>query len=384
MFNKNSRIAIYGDDNFAVGIIEKIAMYGKNAVSFIISEREKALNFYNSYSLDAAVSEHRNEYDVILIVEEMPFVEDKIYNLYLAGVDEIYVLIKESPIIFDENYYLSESAIQYFSLKNKPVMRYVEFQLVDDCNLKCKGCTHFSNICTSEDRNAIQLEKLEQQMMHLKRLCDVSVIRMMGGEPLLYPYIKEAVGIVRKHFNKSRIFIVTNGLLLTKLDKETCSALADNNVFINISPYTPTLLKCEEIENFLVDNNVIHFWGNGEKLDEVQEIKEFHTCLSLKNDNINGYATCYNKYCWFLRNNQISKCCYPLLIDLLNKKMNLHFLVNSQYDAVDLSQCNNGWDLIKFLNGPIPFCKYCSTSTVKFKWEGGHSTAIANDYVIDL
>ena len=381
MFNKESRIAIYGNDGFATSVVKKVAKYAKNNISFIISETKDVLGPFETYSLNTVVSEHCNEYDVILIVEEMPFIEDKIFNLYMAGVADVYILVKESVEIFDSNNYISESAVQYFNLNEKPLMRYIEFQLVDDCNLKCKGCTHFSNICTSEDRNALQLEKLEQQMHQLKRLCDVSMIRIMGGEPLLYPHLKEAVRIVRKYFSYSRIFIVTNGLLITKLDKETCKSLIENEIYINISPYMPTLSQCEKIETFLVEKNITYFWGNGEKnIKNIQEIGEFHTCLSLKKDNINGYKTCYNKYCWFLRNNYISKCCYPLLIDLLNKKMNLRFFVDSDNDAVDFFRCDNGWALIEFLNRPIPFCGYCSTSTVKFKWEDGHSTAIASDY----
>lgn len=65
---------------------------------------------------------------------------------------------------------------------------------------------------------------------------------------------------------------------------------------------------------------------------------------------------------------KISKCYYPLLIEVLNKKYGTNFEL-SENDYVELSTVQNGWDVIEQLNNRIPFCDYCREEIEEFDWE---------------
>lgn len=385
MFNLDDRIAIYGSDNFAMLIIKKIIEYGRQKISAIISNNANEKNIFGIlvYSLENAIKMHFQEFDKILIVEEMPYENEKYLSLYNNGVSDIYVLIKESEEIFNSNNVISESCIQHFNLKNKPVLRYIELHIVDFCNLNCKGCTHFSNVCNKSSDSIISIESLEIQLKKLSILCDVSIIRLMGGEPLLHPKLEQILSMVRNIFPNARIFLVTNALLLTHMKENLCKSIKKNNVFINISLYKPTVKLHKQIENFLNNKSIIYFWGNGEKIvKEEQKIKTFHKCLSTKQSkNRNACIYCYNKYCWFLRNGKISKCSYPLLIEIINKKFSMDYQVNTK-DFIDIFKVINGWEIVEFLNSAIPFCKYCRDTTIEFQWKSGRIKADLEDYVI--
>lgn len=384
MFNLEDRIAIYGHDRFALFVIKRIKQYGFQNVSIIISDELSGTNIYNTpvFSLYDAVKLYHKDFDKILIVEEMPYKDEKYLLLHKYGFSDVYVLLKESKEIFSSKNVLSESAIQHFNLINKPVLRYVELHLVDFCNLNCKGCTHFSNICKNSSEAIVNVESLKKQLEQLKKLVDVSVIRLMGGEPLLHPELDKILPIVRRIFPKARIFLVTNALLLTKLNKSVLKIIRDNDIFINISLYEPTVEKYMDIKKFLDSNSIIYFWGNGEKeIDEQQIIRNFHKCLSTKANNIVNSVDCYNKYCWFLRNGKISKCGYPLLIHILNSEFSVDFHISDQ-DMIDIFECNDGWKIVEFLNNFIPFCKYCRNKTVDFKWISGRVKPELKDYVI--
>ena len=45
-----------------------------------------------------------------------------------------------------------DDLLKYFDRINleKPFLNYLEINIVDQCNLNCKGCAHFSNICDNK------------------------------------------------------------------------------------------------------------------------------------------------------------------------------------------------------------------------------------------
>ena len=63
-------------------------------------------------------------------------------------------------------------------------MEYVEYQVADECNLKCKGCLHFSNLVSAPVHPI--LGEFERSLIHLKgKFSNIATFRLMGGEPLL-------------------------------------------------------------------------------------------------------------------------------------------------------------------------------------------------------
>ena len=62
----------------------------------------------------------------------------------------------------------------------------------------------------------------------------------MGGEPLLNKDIGEIIIRIRELLPLSNIIIVTNGLLLPKLDVNILKTIKENDVSFDVSEYKPT------------------------------------------------------------------------------------------------------------------------------------------------
>lgn len=354
-------IIIVGYNSFSKEVIDKIKEQ-KN-IKIILDDLTSDTS-YSSITIDriSNINKYIDNSD-IYVIDDMPYFDEIYHKLYKNNVGEINVIVKEDIDDIDENI-LSNQYIHKYNLQNKPVLRYIETHITDVCNMKCNGCTHFSNICDEDKTN---FEKFKKDISLLAKNFDVTIIRLMGGEPLLKKNLNEYIDYTREKYPYSTIFIVTNGMLITKMSDATIKSIKKNNIIINISLYEPTLKIISNIERFLSENNIRHRYGRGNKKAIKEDyITKFHTCLSTKEENRNEKLKCYNQYCWFLRNEKIYKCPYPALISILNDKYNLNFKDVDSY--CDLSKCNCGWNSIEKLSRTNSFCKYCRNQIKEYDW----------------
>ena len=77
----------------------------------------------------------------------------------------------------------------------------------------------------------------------------------------------------------------------------------------------------------------------------------------------------------------MSKCGYPLLIDIINRKFSVNFKISAR-DKFDIFKSDDGWQLLEFLNNPIPFCRYCTNEIIDFEWEAQRVRAEITDYIV--
>ena len=79
--------------------------------------------------------------------------------------------------------------------------------LTSDCQLQCKHCF----VLKENPIKELPLQNIEW----LVKTFDIRNVNFLGGEPLLYPHLREAVGAFDK---KTKITISTNGLAIAKND----------------------------------------------------------------------------------------------------------------------------------------------------------------------
>ena len=95
----------------------------------------------------------------------------------------------------------------------KPILPYVESMLVYPCNLKCVGCSTFSDLRRTGYVTAKQgLEWLRPWSQRM----EIHAWGAMGGEPLMNPQMYDWIVAVRDLLPDAQIRFVTNGLLLEK------------------------------------------------------------------------------------------------------------------------------------------------------------------------
>jgi len=95
----------------------------------------------------------------------------------------------------------------------EPSLRYLELQITDACNLRCKHC-----YIGSSDHNELTVDQVEKVLREFEEMQGLRVL-MTGGEPLVHSKFHEINEMLPDFFIRKVLF--TNGLLLKKEDLKT-------------------------------------------------------------------------------------------------------------------------------------------------------------------
>ena len=97
-------------------------------------------------------------------------------------------------------------------LKNNSYL--IDIPITDSCNLNCAGCLSFSSL--SKRPGNVEIQELVKSVKHLEKIgCSPCAYTLSGGEPLLYPDLKELINSL-KEVTKKPINLLTNGILIKK------------------------------------------------------------------------------------------------------------------------------------------------------------------------
>jgi hypothetical protein len=244
-----------------------------------------------------------------------------------------------------------------YHLVRKPVLPYVEIHLADHCNLNCKGCGHFSSIAS---KWFVDLKHLSADLDRMSRLFgNIARIRLMGGEPLLHAGVTEAIAEARRFFPRADIRLVTNGVLLPKMDERFWRACKDNGVVIDMTRY-PIPLDVAGIRRLAAESEV---------RIAVVERKEFVSCMNLNGDS-DPHAAMKNCrshwYCPFLQEGMLYACSMPATAHYFNARFNTAIPADGGINIHDGGM--TGWHILSLLERPVPACRYCAAEWGKFDW----------------
>lgn len=249
----------------------------------------------------------------------------------------------------------------------------LEVNIVDGCNLNCKGCSHFSNLFPQD--STCSISEYEQDLKQVRKLGKLVRLRLLGGEPFLTGNLSEYICIARRIFPEADIELVTNGLLIPKIDKQILREIRINEVSISISAYVPTL----RIKKMIIDTlNEFEIWWKFDK----EEITQFLRNLTLDkvHDGKKSVEKCMSLGCTFLRKGRIYKCPLEGLAYVLEKKYHVKFeLAKRGVDIYDAP-----WKVYKsildLITKPTEMCQYCSEEEEYIKWEI-NSVPILQDWI---
>ena len=130
---------------------------------------------------------------------------------------------------------------------------YVEVVLTTFCTLNCKGCSALMPFY--KKRNHLDLDIIIKSLDTLTDSVDsIQKLRLLGGEPLLYPNIIELIKYTLKNDKIKNVIIVTNGTLI--LSNELIELLKNNKCGVYISDYGIISIKKDELINQLNKNNI--------------------------------------------------------------------------------------------------------------------------------
>ena len=243
----------------------------------------------------------------------------------------------------------------YLSAKFLPQL---EFHAADNCNLNCRGCSHFSGLVTKPTFPS--LTKFEKDLNRLHELIDdIDRLYILGGEPLLNPEVNEYVKLCRKIYPHSKLKLVTNGILLPKMSDEFFQTIRTNNASIEVSSYPPMHSKIPQLEKFLNEKQVDFIVR---KYAEKFSIK--HT-LAPHNKQSEIFFRCSRANCHFLYDGKIAACCFPFMVKYFNEYFNQNWTADG---ITDLYETDLTAEKIKSrLMTPFELCRHC-TDHVMIDW----------------
>lgn len=296
--------------------------------------------------------------------------------LHQKGIHIYDVLIKENLLSeCSVDWFTDRTSPIYYRVEHKALCAYLEVQIADHCNLKCKGCMHFSNLV--DHSVFFSMDSFEKDLLYMKKSLEVLKFRIMGGEPLLNPNFENYVRIVRKMFPKSKLSIVTNGLLLDRVPMEKLQVLADCQCEIDISVYPIIQNKLQTIVTILEFIQLRYRLIGDSQNFSVSFMKQ----LSLNpNYTRRNHKRCS---CNFWSEHRLSRCCFPATIPYFNECFGNIFDVKPT-DFFEINSDFDGFSFLLFLQQEIEFCKYCVSKDRMIDWIPfvNSQKAKESDYVI--
>ena len=237
--------------------------------------------------------------------------------------------------------------------------------VTEHCNLNCKGCGSFMPLA---DEEYIDLDELEKDY---RRLADLSGgvmhhINLLGGEPLLHKDIKNIMKMTREYFPIGNINLVTNAILLPKMDDDFWNVCHMEKITICPTKY-PIKIDFDELEAKARQENVEYkYFGDMTEENWIHKVMDmsgsrFENCSFMYCANANE--------CPVLKSGKIFPCPTARHIDKFNKSFGTDLKICEQ-DYIDIYKIDKLEEIMEFLTKPIPFCRYCNTPAIKkSKWE---------------
>ena len=207
--------------------------------------------------------------------------------------------------------------------------------LVYPCNLKCNGCSTFSDLTVQGYTTADQgIEWLGQWAERF----EIQAWGAMGGEPLMNPQMYEWIVGVRKLLPDAQIRFVTNGLLLEKHwrivellnDIGNCTLkitvhLSDKRVKSAIDRVQRSY-DWEPVYEYGIHRyglpNGMRFQINKPKWFTQTFQNTYADMLPWDSDPVEAFANCHQQTCCMLLEDKLYKCSNTALIPGVWKKHN--------------------------------------------------------------
>lgn len=357
------KVAVWGGGKFGQFVVQQLINKQTIEVKYVIDKNAASLGNVHGIPTVSPLEftdKFAEDIDIVLVaflnglsdirqlkkwkINKLGIISDMVYNY---GTDLSDNILEDRQIIWSE------------SVNEKlPVLRTLETNVVDCCNLNCKGCSHFSNIFPKG--SSVAFETFKKDIKHLSQKVNIAQINLLGGEVFLSDELENYVKCIMEYMPLTKIQLITNGLLIPKQLPERMYFLAQNNVYISITEYPPVTQMKERISEILNSYN-LHFQMR-------QAVSTFgkNIDVSGNNDPWEAQRICRENKCHFLREGKVYKCPFSALGNYFfgHYDIPLHF-----EEGVDIYNKENNWEEIidNLDRKPVEQCKFCGVEE-RFPW----------------
>lgn len=340
-------IIIYGIGTNCEKVIKKIKKYS-NFKLLGLADSYKNENQWGIPMIDVevCVEEYKNV-PIVISIRNPQRILQVYYKLKSLGYMNIYRFL-------DKDYCWNSDFFQGNCVKLENIgkcwLPRLEMHAANHCNLNCKGCSHFSPLF---DDILPDYAQCMSDIKRLKGLIEGALdFNLLGGEPLLNPNLSDYVIGIRENLSITAIYVITNGLLIPKLDEDTLRCFHNNNVIVFVSEYEPTRRIIDKIKMKLEDFQVDYIINSNKD--------KFRKPLTLSEHDID-MQECPAPTCVNVGNGKIARCPMILYADKLKTRFGLEITGGGVFDLDDFK---DGFDLKNRLMREFPLCRHCVKNEV--------------------
>ena len=194
-----------------------------------------------------------------------------------------------------------------------------------------------------------------------------SRLELMGGEPLLHPQVGEILALSRRYFPHMDIRLVTNGLLLDRMPEEFFRICAKQQIMVYLSMY-PVRLDYEALYRKLDRYGVAH--SRYGEFDRSKTFINYRLDPKGCSDPKKSYRNCrLGGRCLLLKDDRLYPCFLSAYAEHLNHRFHTDFLWEDG-DTLSLDRPFSQEAFLRFINYPVPFCRYCPTAQLtESEWD---------------
>ena len=263
---------------------------------------------------------------------------------------------------------IHELEYKLLRLVPRPNINYMIVNILNHCNLRCKGCDHFACVA---DEYLVSYTQIQDDLNKLSEMLEgdyITQIAVMGGEPLLHPELLKILVCVRKFFPHAEIRLTTNGILLLQQSDEFWKVCRENEINIVNTKY-PINTKYDEIIKRAKQENVCFYFYEGTEGETVKE--SFKKYINLKGDSdaLEQFVNCnIHNTVAFLMEGKLYSCPFSCMSNIVfNQKFNQNLRL-TKGDYLDIYETKNRMEIFEFLARPKYYCRYCKGTSETFEW----------------
>lgn len=355
-------VSVFGTGDLGLALASRCSAEGLKVTCFVdYDDKSLPVSIGGIEVKKASVFFQEKTTSAILIAKEAMFAS-KAIHVCKEHLPQHAYLLDDVAFRFEPDLSLSNS-LRKVDWEGKASLPYIETNIVDHCNLNCRGCSHFSNVSKPWE---VSFEDLSIQLHALAQRFDVGQLRLLGGEPLLHSELQFVLKEVRAALPRSAVVLATNGLLIA--NKKRFSRIADcfkeYGIYILLTEYPATTQVLKTAREALSYYGIKYFENkHTNKMGETFEGRLLSHGITKSPETVD----CSGQFCRFLRGGLISKCPLPLLCHILNDKWSTTY-ETSEKDYFEIESIQDGWDALAQLQKPVPFCRYCSHMPRTFAW----------------
>lgn len=238
----------------------------------------------------------------------------------------------------------------------QPVLTYFVLNILDHCNLRCRGCDHFAAIA---EKRFVGPDRIEKDLQRMAVLLNGTLIRMgiMGGEPLLHPELKTILQSAATHFPHTLLQLVTNGILLLQQDADFWRVCRENKIHITVTRY-PLALDYAAMKQRAAENQVVfEFYGNTGTTEKSSH--KIVMDIDGRQDPRKSFLGCYHANSLpLLMEGRFYPCTVMPNVRHFNRRFGTGMETTSG-DFLEIDHVQDAEAIFHFLSRPKPFCRYC-------------------------